>query len=229
MIKPETKYWNLKEIDTETVDALASDLNETQLLTSVIFNRGIRTPYQARRFLQPSLDDLTDSMLLNHMPEAVERCLRAYENGESILIFGDNDVDGVTSTTLLYQFFEYIGANVRYFLPRRKEDGHGFNDDTLRAAFQAGKPNLLITVDCGMSGRKAVEMRQSRSIARNLYQNWQTRARTPRYARPRLPRDDCRRRAAIGRKPHVRIGWARRHTQAQAKRYRGSLERRRRR
>ena len=45
--------------------------------------------------------------------------------------FGDNDVDGVTSTTLLYQFFEYIGANVRYFLPRRKEDGHGFNDDTL--------------------------------------------------------------------------------------------------
>ena len=164
MIKPETKYWNLKEIDTETVDALASDLNETQLLTSVLYNRGIRTPYQARRFLQPSLDDLTDSMLLNHMPEAVERCLRAYENGESILIFGDNDVDGVTSTTLLYQFFEYIGANVRYFLPRRKEDGHGFNDDTLRAAFQAGKPNLLITVDCGMSGHKEVEMLKSIDI-----------------------------------------------------------------
>ena len=164
MIKPETKYWNLKEIDTETVDALASDLNETQLLTSVLYNRGIRTPYQARRFLQPSLDDLTDSMLLNHMPKAVERCLRAYENGESILIFGDNDVDGVTSTTLLYQFFEYIGANVRYFLPRRKEDGHGFNDDTLRAAFQAGKPNLLITVDCGMSGHKEVEMLKSIDI-----------------------------------------------------------------
>ena len=95
MIKPETKYWNLKEVDTDTVDALASDLNETQLLTSVLYNRGIRTPYQARRFLQPTLDDLTDSMLLTHMREAVELCLSAYERGASMLIFGDNDVDDV--------------------------------------------------------------------------------------------------------------------------------------
>ncbi len=164
MIKPETKYWNLKEIDAETVDALASDLNETQLLTSVLYNRGIRTPYQARRFLAPALDDLTDSMLLSHMPEAVDRCLRACENGESVLIFGDNDVDGVTSTTLLCQCLLGLGANVRYFLPRRKEDGHGFNDETLRAAFAAGAPNLLIAVDCGMSGHREVETLKTMGI-----------------------------------------------------------------
>lgn len=164
MIKPETRYWNLKEIDNEAVDALALDLNETQLLTSVLYNRGIRTPYQAKRFLSPSLDDLTDSMLLSHMREIVERCFQAYERKENVLIFGDNDVDGVTSTTLLYQFFTHIGVNVRYFLPRRNEDGHGFNEETLRAALAGGKPDLLITVDCGMSGYREVDHLKSLGI-----------------------------------------------------------------
>ncbi len=157
MTRPETKYWNLKELDDETVDSLASDLNETQLLTSVLYNRGVRTPEQAQHFLKPSLDDLSDSMLLSNMQEIADRCLKAIENHESILIFGDNDVDGVTSTTLLYQFFMQLGVNIRYFLPRRKEDGHGFNDETLTAALAQEKPNLLITVDCGMSGFREVE------------------------------------------------------------------------
>lgn len=157
MTKSDTKYWNLKEPDSDTVDALATDLNETQLLTSVLYNRGVRTPEQAQLFLKPSLDDLLDSNLLSNMHAVVERCLRAFDNDESILIFGDNDVDGVTSTTLVYQFYRQLGSKVRYFLPRRKEDGHGFNDETLTAALNAGKPDLLITVDCGMSGYKEVE------------------------------------------------------------------------
>ncbi|MBQ9241936.1 MAG: single-stranded-DNA-specific exonuclease RecJ [Proteobacteria bacterium] len=164
MTKPETKYWNLKEPDSDTVDALATDLNETQLLTSVLYNRGIRTPEQAQKFLKPSLDDLADSMSLSHMQAAIDRCLQAFENGESVLIFGDNDVDGVTSTTLVYQFFSQLDVNVRYFLPRRKEDGHGFNEETLTAALANGKPDLLITVDCGMSGHKEVEYLKSLGI-----------------------------------------------------------------
>ena len=164
MAKPETKYWNLKEVDDDTVDALASDLNETQLLTSVLYNRGVRTPEQAQRFLKPSLDDLEDSRLLLHIGEVVDRCLRACDAQEPILIFGDNDVDGVTSTTLLYQFLTGLGANVRYFLPRRKEDGHGFNEETLTAALAGGQPGLLITVDCGMSGHDEVERLKSLGI-----------------------------------------------------------------
>ena len=157
MNRPETKYWNLKELDNDTVDALASDLNETQLLTSVLYNRGIRTQEQAQHFLHPSLADMADSMLFKNMPQVVNRCIQAVLNHESILIFGDNDVDGVTSTTLVYLFYSQLGANIRYFLPRRKEDGHGFNDETVNAALAAGKPNLMITVDCGMSGYKEVE------------------------------------------------------------------------
>ena len=155
--KSDIKYWNLKELDNEIVDSLASDLNETQLLTSVLYNRGIRNQAQAEQFLHPSLDHLEDSWILKNMKAVVDRCLKAFTEQESILIFGDNDVDGVTSTTLVYQFFTYIGGKVRYFLPRRKEDGHGFNEETLTAALSGGKPNLLITVDCGMSGFKEVE------------------------------------------------------------------------
>ncbi|MBQ9395449.1 MAG: single-stranded-DNA-specific exonuclease RecJ [Proteobacteria bacterium] len=164
MTKPETKYWNLKEPDTDTVDSLASDLNETQLLTSVLYNRGVRTPEQAQKFLKPSLDDISDSNLLLNIHEIVERCLQAYHKHESVLIFGDNDVDGVTSTTLLYQFFTEIGVKIRYFLPRRKEDGHGFNEETLSAALVGGQPDLLITVDCGMSGYREVEMLKAKGI-----------------------------------------------------------------
>lgn len=164
MTKPETKYWNLKEPDTDTVDSLASDLNETQLLTSVLYNRGVRTPEQAQKFLKPSLDDLSDSNLLLNIREITERCLQSYYQHESVLIFGDNDVDGVTSTTLMYQFFTEIGVKVRYFLPRRKEDGHGFNEETLSAALVGGQPDLLITVDCGMSGYREVEMLKGKGI-----------------------------------------------------------------
>lgn len=163
-MKSETKYWNVKELDNDTVDALATDLNETQLLTSVLYNRGVRTPEQAQRFLKPKLEDLTDSMLLLNMDAVIARCLKAVEMHESVLIFGDNDVDGVTSTTLMYQFFQGLSCSVRYFLPRRKEDGHGFNEETVSAALAGGKPDLLITVDCGMSGHREVESLKAQGI-----------------------------------------------------------------
>lgn len=163
-MKPETKYWNLKELDNNTVDALATDLNETQLLTSVLYNRGVRTQEQAQRFLHPKLEDLADSMQFLNMAPVMERCIQAVENRESVLIFGDNDVDGVTSTTLMYQFFKAFDGHVRYFLPRRKEDGHGFNDETVAAALSGGTPELLITVDCGMSGHREVEALKNQGI-----------------------------------------------------------------
>ena len=163
-MKSDTKYWNVKELDNDTVGALATDLNETQLLTSVLYNRGVRTPEQAQRFLKPKLEDLADSMLLLNMQAVMARCLQAVEKQESVLIFGDNDVDGVTSTTLMYQFFQELHVDVRYFLPRRKEDGHGFNEETVSAALMGGKPDLLITVDCGMSGHREVELLKAQGI-----------------------------------------------------------------
>lgn len=162
--KPDSKYWNLRALDTEAVGSLAMDLNETQLLTSVLYNRGVRTPEDAVRFLHPNMNDLVDSFLMYNMQPAVDRILKAIENKEEILIFGDNDVDGVTSTTLVYQFLASFDANVKYFLPRRKEDGHGFNDETINAALSLHTPTLLISVDCGMSGVDEIERLKEKGI-----------------------------------------------------------------
>lgn len=164
MTKSEAKYWNIRELDNDAVGALASNLNETELLTSVLYNRGIRTPQEAESFLHPSMKDLADDFLLENMAEAVELCLSHAFAGSKILIFGDNDVDGVTSTTLIYQFFEGIAADVEYFLPRRLEDGHGFNDETLGAALSFCEPKLLISVDCGMSGVSEIAKLKARGI-----------------------------------------------------------------
>ena len=162
--KPDSKYWNLRALDTEAVGSLAMDLNETQLLTSVLYNRGVRTPEDAVRFLHPNMNDLVDSFLMYNMQPAVDRILKAIEDKEEILIFGDNDVDGVTSTTLVYQFLASFDANVKYFLPRRKEDGHGFNDETINAALSLHTPTLLISVDCGMSGVDEIERLKEKGI-----------------------------------------------------------------
>lgn len=162
--KSEPKYWNLREVDTDAVGSLAMNLNETQLLTSVLYNRGVRTPEDAYMFLHPNVDNLADSFSMHNMMPAVDRILRAIENNEEVLIFGDNDVDGVTSTTLVYQFLEPFQINVCYFLPRRKEDGHGFNDETLNAALATHNPKLLISVDCGMSGVDEIESLKERGI-----------------------------------------------------------------
>ncbi len=162
--KSDSKYWNLRALDSDAVGSLAMSLNETQLLTSVLYNRGVRTPEDAVRFLHPKMDELADSFSMFNMMPAVERILQAIENNEEILIFGDNDVDGVTSTTLVYQFLEPFHANVNYFLPRRKEDGHGFNDETLNAALAVHSPTLLISVDCGMSGVDEIERLKQKNI-----------------------------------------------------------------
>ena len=162
--KTEPKYWNMRSLDTDAVGSLAMRLNETQLLTSVLYNRGIRTLEDAVSFLHPDMGKLADSFAMHHMHEAVDRILKAVEDDEEILIFGDNDVDGVTSTTLVYQFLEPFGTKVAYFLPRRKEDGHGFNDETLSAALASHHPSLLISVDCGMSGVDEIERLKAKGI-----------------------------------------------------------------
>ncbi|MCL2324976.1 MAG: single-stranded-DNA-specific exonuclease RecJ [Proteobacteria bacterium] len=164
MTKSDAKYWNLRALDSEAVDSLAVDLNETQLLTSVLYNRGIRTPKDAEAFLHPSMQNIADSFLMLNMSAVVDSILESLLANETILVFGDNDVDGVTSTTLVYQFLTHLGANAHYFLPRRKEDGHGFNDDTITAALNSCQPNLVITVDCGTSGVSEIAALRAQGI-----------------------------------------------------------------
>lgn len=164
MSKNEPKHWNIRPIDYSAVQELAGGLRLNPLLSTVLVNRGAKTVWEAQHFLEPKADDFGDPFSLSNMHEAVQRCMHAVHEKQSILVFGDNDVDGVTSTTLIFQFLEHIKAQVRYFLPRRKEDGHGFNDETIAAALGDEHPQLFIAVDCGMTGVQEIQKLASMGI-----------------------------------------------------------------
>jgi len=116
--------------------------------------RGISDLDQARRFLNPSLDDLLDPFRLTDMSVAVDRILGAIAKGERIAIHGDYDVDGVTSTVILRRALELLGADVIHFIPERLRDGYGLQPASLDR-LAAENVNLVISVDCGIRGVEA--------------------------------------------------------------------------
>jgi single-stranded-DNA-specific exonuclease len=111
--------------------------------------RGFTSVDTVEAFLSPSLQQLADPLAAGRMGAAVARLEHALENQESVLIFGDYDVDGVTSTVLLTHFLRRFGLNPRFVVPHRIDEGYGLSVDSLERALSDGKPQLLIAVDCG--------------------------------------------------------------------------------
>ncbi|MDX9721394.1 MAG: single-stranded-DNA-specific exonuclease RecJ, partial [Myxococcota bacterium] len=134
------------------------------LIARLLVNRGVKDVDSARRYLHPSFEDLHDPFLLANMEQAVLRVRQAIAECQSIVIFGDDDVDGVTSTTVLYQFLQGVGADVRYFIPRRRLHGHGFNERAIAAAIGERKPQLMIATDCGLSSWHEVDWLHEQGI-----------------------------------------------------------------
>ena len=130
------------------IAALGAELRLPDLLCALLARRGHATPEAARRFLRPKLDQLHPPSLLPGIGAAVERIGRAIDRGETILVHGDYDVDGICSTTILVRSLGRLGARVVPFIPRRIEDGYDLSMAGVRAAAAAGA-RLVITVDCG--------------------------------------------------------------------------------
>ncbi len=128
---------------------LAQELNISPLVASMLVNRGIDTPSSARFFLFGK-EDFHDPYLLKGMNVAVERIRLAIEQNEPILIFGDYDADGVSSTSLLLMTLRHLGANVDYYIPNRFSEGYGPNEPAFRHAAERGV-KLIITVDTGIA------------------------------------------------------------------------------
>ncbi len=123
----------------------------------VLWRRGLEDPEEAELFLNPRLERLTDPLLLPDMESAVKRIWEAIDAGDNILVFGDYDVDGITSTAFLVQVLRMLGAQVCSYLPHRIEDGYGLSEEVLASCLTEKKPGLLITVDCGTGSVDAVE------------------------------------------------------------------------
>lgn len=122
----------------------------------LLVQRGVDDVEKAMLMLHPKLSGLADPFLLPDMEPAVSRILKAVDTGEQILLYGDYDVDGVTSVTLLHRVLIEFGANVRSFLPNRLRNGYGLSKKGMDESFAAGKPDLLITLDCGTSSKQEI-------------------------------------------------------------------------
>ncbi|PKM86966.1 MAG: single-stranded-DNA-specific exonuclease RecJ [Firmicutes bacterium HGW-Firmicutes-12] len=148
------KIWQIGATDT-AADYLSKEVGISSVLARVLHNRGIRSTAEAKSYLYTSVDNLTDPLDLPGMREGTQRLYDAINNGESILIYGDYDVDGITSTAMLVGLFRRWGAKVSYYIPERLEEGYGLNKQAIFKAKQQGV-NILLTVDCGISSREEV-------------------------------------------------------------------------
>lgn len=148
------KEWIFNKVDTQ----------EKSLIKRLLFTRGIKTDEEIREFLNPLEIKLTHPKVFCDMEKCVERLSTAIDNGEKIVIHGDFDADGVTSTSLLYRTFKYLGADVNYFIPDREKEGHGFDTKALVKLMTQVKPKIIISCDCGISDVDAVNFLNSFKI-----------------------------------------------------------------
>lgn len=150
------KKWECNKFDDETIEKFANENNISKLLAKVLLNRGFKEKEKVQKFLYPKLEELYDPFLMNDMDFAVQRIIEAYETKEKVTIYGDYDVDGITSISVLKSFLTELGMDVEHYLPSRLEEGYGLNNEAVKkVAEQSTK--LLITVDCGISAYNEVE------------------------------------------------------------------------
>lgn len=149
------KLWVSEAVSEEKVCRISGKAGISRLLARVLLARGLEEEEGIKRFLSPSFECLHDPYLLNGMEQAVDRIVRAIDKKESIVIFGDYDVDGVTSTSVLYDYLCFLGARADYYIPGRLEEGYGLSFGALDAIMGRGA-SLLITVDCGVTSHDEI-------------------------------------------------------------------------
>lgn len=153
--------WILLPDQPAVESELAQKLNISPILARVLVQRGHDSVEKAEHFLNPRLKDLGDPFLLGPLREAATRIWKAIDQREKIVIYGDYDVDGVTSTALLIRMLKPFGADVHPFLPRRMDEGYGLSADGVQRCLEETNPRLLIAVDCGTTATKEIaELRQ---------------------------------------------------------------------
>lgn len=152
------------EINLSRIKEISQKFSVTEPVAELLLLRNFKTDEEIKQFLSPSLEDLHDPMLLDDMPEAVEKIKKAMAENKRILIFGDYDVDGISASYILLDFFEKLGVTVDAFLPNRYIDGYGLTIDALDREIARFHPDLIITVDCGISGYKEVEYIKEKGI-----------------------------------------------------------------
>lgn len=149
------KVWNLKKYDTELIKKIKDTYGVSDIMAKLLISRNIEFN-DIDNFLNGKLDNLIDPYKIKDMNKLVERIDKAIKKKEKICIYGDYDVDGITSITIMYKFLTKLGAEVMYYLPDRLLEGYGINNNALDEIKKQGV-SLVITVDCGITAIEEVE------------------------------------------------------------------------
>ncbi|MCI9366228.1 MAG: single-stranded-DNA-specific exonuclease RecJ [Clostridia bacterium] len=156
------KKWQYIENDINKAKEISDKFNISLLTAQIIANKDLDDE-KIKIFLEPTRNNFYDPFLLPDMEIAVDRIIKAIENKEKVVIFGDYDVDGITSTTVLKKFLEERGLIVGYHIPNRLKEGYGLNKEAIKQIVD-DKATLMITVDCGISGIEDIEYANSLGI-----------------------------------------------------------------
>src|SRR6202158_2124562 len=157
------KRWVVRQTDEALASALAKALNVSTIVAALLIARGHQDVDSARAFLKPSLDQLHDPFLMRGMTDAVPRLLRAIDDQEPILIYGDYDVDGTTGTAVLLRALRMLGATAGYHVPHRFTEGYGIRQDALEKAFSEGY-RLVVSVDCGITAHEPLHWARAQGL-----------------------------------------------------------------
>ena len=147
----------------EDIKKIIEKFKINRLLATILVNRGITDEQDIKVFLEPTRKDFHDPYLLPDMEIAVNRIIQAMNEKEKVMIYGDYDVDGITSISVLKQFLMERGLDVSEYIPNRLDEGYGLNKEAIQEIYNEGY-RLIITVDCGISGINEVEFANSLGI-----------------------------------------------------------------
>jgi single-stranded-DNA-specific exonuclease len=189
------KKWIIKGECSDAAKAAAkkisSALNFGPVMGYLLYNRGYETPEDAMSFINAENEFFYDPFELNDVKEAVERIRKAVDSGEKITVYGDYDVDGVTSVCTMCLYLRSCGANVDYYIPNRSGEGYGVSCAAIEALKQSGT-SLIVTVDTGITANEEVEFAKSIGVDIVVTDHHECRAELPRAVAVVNPhRPDC--------------------------------------
>ena len=157
------KKWECYEVDENKVQDLMTKYNVNEILARILVNKNISTQKEMDLFMNPTRNDFHDPFLMPDMEIAINRILKAIENKEKIMIYGDYDADGITGITVLKSFLKERGLEVASYIPNRLNEGYGLNKEAIKKIYNQGY-RLMLTVDCGITGIDEIDYANSLGI-----------------------------------------------------------------